>query len=170
METMAEPITLDKIEEKLHKAEVRRTSFRQSNSPPFEERREKVLERRASLEKASAEHLQKKVEEELALAEQKRIANLNEISHKLKEHNSKVEEVRNHKIAQDEKEKELLKEQIEMKLDNAEKKRDAQLEHVKSVAQLSASKKHRDNNNEHDNIVLPAHSNEIQIWREVILH
>jgi hypothetical protein len=55
-----------------------------------------------------------------------------------------------------------MKEKIEMKLDNAEKKRDANLEHVKSVAHVSASKKHREVN-EHDNIVLPAHSNEIQI-------
>lgn len=91
----AEPITLDKIEEKLHKAEERRASFKHSNSPPFEERREKVLERRASLEKACVDHLQKKVEEELALAEQKRIAGLKEISHKLKEHNSRVYEIRN---------------------------------------------------------------------------
>ena len=58
-----------------------------------------------------------------------------------------------------------MKEKIEMKLDNAEKKRDANLEHVKSVAQLSASKKHRDIN-EHDNIVLPAQSN----WTVVNIH
>ena len=57
MESVPEPITLELIEEKLQKAEVRRTSLRQTNSPPFEERREKVLERRASLEKATAEHL-----------------------------------------------------------------------------------------------------------------
>lgn len=44
-----------------------------------------------------------------------------------------------------------------MRHENAEKMRDANLEHVKSVAQLSASKKHRDTN-EIDNTGLPAHS------------
>lgn len=51
-----------------------------------------------------------------------------------------------------------MKEKIEQKLDNAAMKRDAQLDHVKNVAQLSASKKHREIN-EHDNIQLPASSN-----------
>lgn len=52
-----------------------------------------------------------------------------------------------------------MKEKIEQKLDHATHNRDAQLEHVKNVAQHSASKKHRDTSNEIDNIQLPAHGN-----------
>jgi hypothetical protein len=66
-------ISLEDIQMKLQKAEEkRRMSFNQSNSPGFEERLNRVQERKRSLEQNAIDHLNKKVEKDLTLAEQKR--------------------------------------------------------------------------------------------------
>jgi hypothetical protein len=66
-------LTLDKIEDKLKRAEEKRKmSLNHTNSPPFEERRQKVIGRKSSFEQRAVEHLQNKVQRDLDLASQNR--------------------------------------------------------------------------------------------------
>lgn len=66
-------ISLEDIQQKLQKAEEkRRMSLNQSNSPQFEERRNRVQQRKRSLEQSALDQLNKKIENDLVQAEQKR--------------------------------------------------------------------------------------------------
>ena len=131
-------ISLEQIEAKLMKAgEKRRLSLHQQS---FEEKRNKVTERKASLEQATLEH-NTKIETTLSRAEKNREANKAMKLQKIQEHLSKVDELRKSKSIKEQTVIESMQGDIKQKLEAAEMRRQGKLDQIINIAQKSAEKR-----------------------------
>ena len=135
-------ITLEKIQQKLQKAdERRRLNLTNPTSRLDKKRVYKVSERKRSLDEQKEQELKGTFEKTLTLAEEKRMTNLAEKKKTVQKHLAKVEQVRKLKTLTEEQELEKQKQQLESKLESADKKRLHNLEKIREIAHLSAEKK-----------------------------
>jgi hypothetical protein len=116
----APTISLEQIEAKLMKAgEKRRLSLHQQS---FEEKRNKVTERKSSLEQAALEH-NTRIESTLSQAEKNREAKKAMKLQKIQEHLNKVDEIRKSKSIKEQTVLESMQEDIKQKLEAADMRR-----------------------------------------------
>jgi hypothetical protein len=135
-------ITLEKIQEKLQKAdEKRRLNLTNPTSRLDKKRVYKVSERKRSIDEQKEQSLKQTVEKTFTLAQEKRDQALTEKKKNVQKHLEKVEKVRKLKTLTEQQELEKQKEELDHKLENAEKKRLHALEEKVKIAHLSAEKK-----------------------------
>ena len=118
-------ISLEQIQAKLDKAEVkRRASMHMPQN--FEVKRSRVNERKASLEQAALQH-STKIESILSRAEKNRQVVNSVRMMKVQEHLNKVDEVRKQKSIKEQSSMESKQDDIKMKLQAAEMRRQSKL-------------------------------------------
>ena len=137
-------ITLEQISEKLKRAEEkRRISILNMNDSvkTKEERRLAALERRMSQERVQADQLKERLEADLNKAVEKRLTVREQREQKLRNHISRVEEIRTRQAVRRQASCETLRQEITKRLDEASLKREQQLVSKKTIAMKSAEKK-----------------------------
>ena len=133
-------LTLELIQEKLHKAEEKRKLSQPQPSPKYQERRLAAIEKKKTLDQENAKH-RAKVERDLSEAHEKRRMTREQRKQKLREHIAMVEVRRKEQAVKRKTSTENMMQQIEKKMEVATHKRDETLEQVISVAHHSAEKK-----------------------------
>ncbi|CDW87336.1 UNKNOWN [Stylonychia lemnae] len=135
-------ITIEEISMKLKRAEEKRKiSLTNQISPKTEERRLSAWENKKYYEKQQLEHFKDKFEKVLPSAEEKRRATRESKRQKLRQHIKKVEEIRREQASKRQETSELMKTELDHKLQHADQIHQQTLENKINKAQYSAEKK-----------------------------